>query len=169
MTHKIIIKGAWLHDAFTELESSNPDILTYSASPSKPHFSLAANGILGHTTIDFINNNKNVMESFFANVDTSHKYKFSLIRKAMRAMGQAVKASLRGDAPGVLSMQYLMETPEKGAPTFIDFRFVPMSEDLDEDGDDDGERSERESGEDVSGGDPSDGAGGVSDTVSIVL
>ncbi|KAF3932853.1 hypothetical protein ABW19_dt0209779 [Dactylella cylindrospora] len=137
MTHKIIIKGAWLHDAFQELDATSPEILTYSVSPHKPYFSLSGNGILSTVTVDF-SNNKNVLETFNANTDSSNKYKFSLIKKAMKAMGLATKASLRGDASGVLSMQYLIEMPEKGGagPIFIDFRFLPLNEEADEDGED---------------------------------
>lgn len=57
----------------------------------------------------------------------------------MRAMGVASKVSLRGDGEGVLSMQYLVEVGEKGAaPTFIDFRFLPLNHGDDYEDDEEG-------------------------------
>ncbi|KAK6338681.1 ssDNA endodeoxyribonuclease [Orbilia brochopaga] len=148
MTHKIILKAAWLHDALSELDSTTPETLTYTAtttsSSKKPHFSLSASGILSSATVELANN-KNIMETFSVTSDSMHRYKFALIRKAMKAMSVASKVSLRGDEPGVLSMQYLIEMPDKSsAPTFIDFRFLPLT---DEDGsDDDGDDGEETGG-----------------------
>ncbi|EWC43626.1 hypothetical protein DRE_01513 [Drechslerella stenobrocha 248] len=139
MTHKIILKAAWLHDALCELDSTAPDTLTYAASARKPHFSLSASGVLAQATVELANN-KNVMETFSVLVDSCNRYKFGLVRKAMKAMSVASKVSLRGDEPGVLSMQYLIEMPDKGGtPTFIDFRFLPLRP---EDGDGDGGEDE---------------------------
>ncbi|KAF3916067.1 hypothetical protein ABW21_db0207309 [Orbilia brochopaga] len=146
MTHKIILKAAWLHDALSELDSTSPETLTYAATTStsnksKPHFSLSASGILASATVELANN-KNIMETFSVMNDSLHRYKFALIRKAMKAMSVASKVSLRGDEPGVLSMQYLIEMPDKtSAPTFIDFRFLPLTDEdrSDDEADDDGE------------------------------
>ncbi|KAF3925224.1 hypothetical protein ABW20_dc0104285 [Dactylellina cionopaga] len=149
MTHKIILKAAWLHDALSELDTLSPETLTYSTSPSKPHFSLTATGILSKATVDF-SNNKNVMETFNVNVENCNRYKFGLVRKAMKAMSVASKVSLRGDEPGVLSMQYLIEMPDKGAaPTFIDFRFLPLTaEDSDDEQENDRDGSEEAADDD---------------------
>ncbi|KAK6539303.1 ssDNA endodeoxyribonuclease [Orbilia ellipsospora] len=154
MTHKIILKAAYLHDALSELDTLSPETLTYSTSPSKPHFSLTATGILSQGTVDF-SHNKNIMETFSVSVENCNRYKFALVRKAMRAMGVASKVSLRGDEMGVLSMQYLIEMPEKGgAPTFIDFRFLPLNEgDSSDDDRDDGRGGESD---DDGGGDGGD-------------
>ncbi|KAK6522816.1 ssDNA endodeoxyribonuclease [Arthrobotrys megalospora] len=134
LTHKIILKSAFLHDALLELDSLSPETLLYSVSPhKKPNFSLSATGILSSATIDFSANNKNVMETFLVNEACVGRYKFGLVRKAIKAMDYASKVSLRGDGEGVLSMQYLVEVGEKGAsPTFIDFRFLPLNDDDDE-------------------------------------
>lgn len=82
----------------------------------------------------------NVLESFQLSdpgdvLKTS--YKFSLIQKAARAMSVAMKVSIRVDTQGVLSLQFMVEvegsnTSEKGGmgkPNFVDFRFVPLVED----------------------------------------
>src|SRR5699024_6450674 len=45
ITLKIIMRSAWLHNAIQELTSTNPTILTVSASDSRfPFFSLSASG-----------------------------------------------------------------------------------------------------------------------------
>ncbi len=78
-------------------------------------------------------------------------YKFSLIQKAARAMSVATKVSVRVDTQGVLSLQFMIEVEGSGAPStgnnasgaagpgkvsFVDFRFVPLVEEDDEEGED---------------------------------
>ena len=92
------------------------------------------------------------------------RYRFDLIRKAARAMALASKVSVRQDRQGVLSLQFMIEIGGDGAAggnregsiayggggvtngaaagaaggqvTFVDFRFVPLiDEEEDEDGD----------------------------------
>jgi len=75
-------------------------------------------------------------------------YKFDLIQKAARAMALASKVSVRQDRQGVLSLQFMIEVNEgvpgtsnggvadsMGHVSFVDFRFVPL---VDEDEDDHG-------------------------------
>lgn len=68
-------------------------------------------------------------------------YKFSFIQKAARAMSVATKVSVRADTQGVLSLQFMIEVegPNSGAAanetakiSFVDFRFVPLVEDEDD-------------------------------------
>jgi cell cycle checkpoint protein len=70
-------------------------------------------------------------------------YKFSLIQKAARAMSVATKVSIRVDAQDVLSMQFMVEVDGSGGAgsgdsaakvSFVDFRFVPLVEDEEEQG-----------------------------------
>jgi cell cycle checkpoint protein len=73
-------------------------------------------------------------------------YKFSLIQKAARAMSVATKVSVRVDAQGVLSLQFMVEVENQGGGigsgsgtgtakvSFVDFKFVPLVEDEDEEG-----------------------------------
>ncbi|KAF1851509.1 Rad1-domain-containing protein [Cucurbitaria berberidis CBS 394.84] len=89
----------------------------------------------------------NLLETFqLLDPDTvlRSSYKFSLIQKAARAMSVATKVSIRVDDQGVLSLQFMVEV-EGGASgvgtssgggkvSFIDFRFVPLVEDGDEEG-----------------------------------
>ena len=44
-------------------------------------------------------------------------------------MAIASKVSIRGDNAGVLSMQFMIEH-EGGNPSFIDFRFLPLTSDV---------------------------------------
>ncbi|KAK2738760.1 ssDNA endodeoxyribonuclease [Myotisia sp. PD_48] len=79
------------------------------------------------------------------------RYRFALVRKALRAMGVASKVSIRGDQQGVLSLQFMIELGGEGvengssmgepatAPgkpctnvSFIDFRFVPLVDEVNE-------------------------------------
>jgi cell cycle checkpoint protein len=94
-------------------------------------------------------------------------YKFSLIQKAARAMNVATKVSIRADTQGVLSLQFMIEVEGSGSGaqtgaasgkvSFVDFRFVPLVEEDDEEveGGDvdetimhDGLGSDRDSGDD---------------------
>jgi cell cycle checkpoint protein len=80
------------------------------------------------------------------------RYKFDLLKKAGKAMALASKVSMRQDLQGVLSMQFMIEldtaTADQknregaygGVPqtnlakaSFVDFRFVPLLDDEDED------------------------------------
>ena len=59
-------------------------------------------------------------------------------------MSVATKVSIRADAQGVLSLQFMIEM-EGGKVSFVDFRFVPQIED-DEDADDEGNETMLEDG-----------------------
>ncbi|KAJ9263434.1 hypothetical protein DTO212C5_7619 [Paecilomyces variotii] len=94
-------------------------------------------------------------------VRVKQNYRFALIRKAARAMAVANKVSIRGDVQGVLSLQFLIDLGDGGGTTggvqppggfagnvsFVDFRFVPLVDDgeeqyEEEDGDEEGEEVE---------------------------
>lgn len=84
------------------------------------------------------------------------RYKFDLIKKAGRAMALASKVSMRQDKHGVLSLQFMIEVgestvggtresneptginaggPPSGSVAFVDFRFVPLADEDDEEAD----------------------------------
>ncbi|KMP00469.1 ssDNA endodeoxyribonuclease [Coccidioides immitis] len=52
---KIIMRSLWLHNAIMELDSTNPSVLTITASPKKaPYFALSASGgPFGESTVEF--------------------------------------------------------------------------------------------------------------------
>jgi cell cycle checkpoint protein len=97
-----------------------------------------------------------VTETFLVNPPSkarvSQRYRFALVRKALRAMAAASKVSIRGDRQGVLSLQFMIELGSGGgngdnagggAVTaggrlagnvgFVDFRFVPLVDDEESD------------------------------------
>ena len=106
-----------------------------------------------------------VTETFLVH-PPSHKsrvkqsYRFSLLRKALRAMALSSKVSIRCDRQGVLSTQFMIELGEgtssdasaTGAPqpartsadnvSFVDFKFVPLVDDEDSEEEEEGAASE---------------------------
>lgn len=136
---KIIMPSTWLHDAVSELASTNSDSLVVNASSvSAPYFCLAGHGgPFGDSTVDFAPELKTdalsesgkrrkqpqVTETFtVAAPQGSHgrvrqTYKFDLIKKAGNAMKAAAKVSIRQDSNGVLSLQFMIEAmdPQIGA------------------------------------------------------
>jgi len=98
------------------------------------------------------------------------RYKFEMIKRAGRAMALASKVSIRQDLQGVLSLQFMIDLgdgaavmnggrrgdsdgplgapPTPGSVAFVDFRFVPLVGDEDDDA-----TSESVSGDKVDGGD----------------
>ncbi|WEW57647.1 checkpoint clamp complex protein Rad1 [Emydomyces testavorans] len=185
---KIVMRSLWLHNAIMELDSTNPTVLTLSASPKEePYFALSASGgPFGESTVEFSVDKEldgsadpayksfnedgsskqpkrhklapSVAETFLVHPPSSkssvrQRYRFALIRKAVRAMAVSSKVSVRGDRQGVLSMQFMIELSDSSSssdgPTrqlqtsgrnmpenvnFVDFRFVPL---VDEEEDDD--------------------------------
>ncbi|KAL1969568.1 hypothetical protein VTN77DRAFT_9006 [Rasamsonia byssochlamydoides] len=196
---KIIMRSAWLHNAVTELDATNPSVLTISASAKRePFFALSGSGgPFSESTVEFSVEKDGergsslshahhkvltedgstsrpqpkkaklaptVTETFLVNPPSSmghrvkQNYRFSLIRKATRAMAVASKVSIRGDRQGVLSLQFMIELGGNdnsggtsggvlpsggfgGNVSFVDFRFVPL---VDED---EGEAEEYDDGE----------------------
>lgn len=75
-----------------------------------------------------------------------------MVKSAAKAMVAATKVSIRGDDQGVLSLQFMIEVENTNGAgvSFIDFRFVPFLAEDNEDGDEDGEGSESEHGNEIS-------------------
>jgi cell cycle checkpoint protein len=163
LAFKTIMRGSWLYDAIVELSSTSPDKLTMYAKMvrGKPFFALSSTGTLGSARVEFNNQPPrssfraaamnedanappaNLLETFQLSDETTllrQSYKYTYIQKAARAMSVASKVSVRVDAQGVLSMQFMIEVdPAAGGGTskvsFVDFRFVPLVDDEDEGGD----------------------------------
>ncbi len=198
LTLKIIMRSTWLHDAITELASTNPTILTLTASSHiAPLFALeGAGGPFGDSMVDFQPDPSRTQKSDLSFNGTEQdgkakaplvsetftvlpgsgtrgrirqRYKFAHIQKAARAMELASKVCIRCDKQGVLSLQFMIElsgdaisvgparnadrTNGAGGPivesgngggrvSFVDFRFVPLiDEEDDEEGSDEAEES----------------------------
>ncbi|KAL8821882.1 MAG: hypothetical protein Q9223_000180 [Gallowayella weberi] len=131
---KIIMRSSWLYDAVNELSSTSPSRLTIAASPSAPYLVLSCNGPVGSAAVEF-GKDQQLLETFQVPKRTVNTYKHSLIKSATRAMLIASKVSIRGDAQGVLSFQFMIEVegPLGVGVSFVDFRFVPFLPEEDED------------------------------------
>ena len=156
---KTILRSSYLLDAINELSAMNPAHLTVLASPntgSRANLSLSASGALGSATVDFattptsaFETSPPVLETFHCPAQTRASFNFSLLKSAQRAMAAGTKVSLRLDAAGVLSLQFLVEVEPSSSSTggsggggaeavaFVDFRIVPLIE-----GEDDGDSEE---------------------------
>ncbi|KAH8723193.1 Rad1/Rec1/Rad17 [Phaeosphaeriaceae sp. PMI808] len=165
---KTIIPSPYLYSALTELSSTSPSKLSLVAKfvGGKPYFALSATGTLGEARVEFNNREEGgagrrgggnredgeeghgaVLETFqLADVEGGVRasYGFALVQRAARAMGVAAKVSVRVDAQGVLSMQFMVAMEGGAGPgaggaevSFVDFCFVPLVDDEDDDDDDD--------------------------------
>jgi cell cycle checkpoint protein len=159
LAFKTIMRGTWLSDAISELSSTSPEKLTMYAKMvrGKPFFALSSSGTLGSARVEFNNEPRpsafrtpaptngddaseppaSLLETFqLSDPDDILRstYKFSMIQKAARAMSVSTKVSVRADTQGVLSLQFMVEVEgtEGGKVSFVDFRFVPLVEDEDD-------------------------------------
>ncbi|KAG8425571.1 checkpoint clamp complex protein Rad1 [Metarhizium acridum] len=136
MSFKIIMSSRSLLDCLAEISPTAPDKLAIMASKTSPFLSLAGSGDLGSSAVDFARG-RDLLETFTIADRWAQTYKFDFIKNSTEAMRIANKVSLRGDAQGVLSLQFMVEM-EGGKRSFLDFRFVPFitydEEDEDENG-----------------------------------
>ncbi|KAK1470569.1 repair protein Rad1/Rec1/Rad17 [Colletotrichum cuscutae] len=140
LSFKIIMQARYLLDALAELAPTGPSRLTISASKNQPYLSLSGAGDLGSSSVDFAKG-RELLETFSIQDRWTQTYKFDLIKSSSEAMRIASKISFRGDAQGVLSLQFMVEV-EGGGVSFLDFRFVPFithEDDEDEEGQDEDE------------------------------
>lgn len=137
---KTIMRSVHLGDAISELASANPTTLSLLASPNAPYLSLSASGPLGSATVEF-DKDPQLLETFQCATKFITSYSFAHVKAAYRAMASATKVSVRADAQGVLSLQFLIEVETaaqaegKEAVAFVDFRIVPLVEGEAEGGD----------------------------------
>jgi cell cycle checkpoint protein len=138
LAFKTIMRGTWLYDAVSELSSTSPEKLTllgsarveFNNTPTRPPLPT-------NPPPDAPPPPANLLETFQLSDPTATfraSYKFSLIQRAARAMSVATKVSVRVDEQSVLSLQFMIEV-EAGKVSFVDFRFVPLVEDEEGEGD----------------------------------
>ena len=153
---RAILRSSALLDAITELAALNPPALTIAAStpPAPPAMRLAAAGPWGSAAIDFVpaddattpSEHQPVLQTLESRAHDDDggdgngaraSFRFALVRHAQRAMAAAVKVSVRLDAQGVLSLQFMIpvEAAAGGGGsggsgsdgvTFVDFTVVPL-------------------------------------------
>jgi cell cycle checkpoint protein len=147
---KVIMKASYLHDAITELSSTNPASLTLTGSSSS--FTLSAASTLGSAVVKFDRDSQanghastnpeqekqgnGLLETFLVPGTFSQSYKFSHVANAKKALAAATKVSVRADEQGVLSLQFMVENLEAGGVSFVDYRFVPLVKEDQEGGSD---------------------------------
>jgi cell cycle checkpoint protein len=153
---KIIMGASYLSDAITELSTSAPDRLSITATDKT--LTLSASGDTGSAIIQFHRETKwnrdptassaaigvsmdeasaaapGVLETFSVpNGTFDQSYKFSHIATTKRALSSAIKVSIRGDMQGVLSLQFMIENLEGSGVSFVDYRFIPLIKEDEED------------------------------------
>ncbi|ESK88266.1 cell cycle checkpoint protein rad1 [Moniliophthora roreri MCA 2997] len=151
---KIILKSSWLKEALSEIDSfcdkltffgnppeeNNTDGMTTKqkrqANLKRPIFRIQAIGTLGTTEMDYYND-RDVLETFECPGPVSFSYRLAHIMRAMRALQTSIKASLRIDQEGLLSLQFLMPAqPSRrngavtGSTNFIEFRCLALDEEV---------------------------------------
>jgi cell cycle checkpoint protein len=141
LTFKIIMQAKWLLDGLSELAPMTPTRITITAMPTAPFLRLSSSGSLGSASVDF-SSGRDLLETFSVREKWAQSFKFELVKSASEAMRIASKVSFRGDGQGVLSLQFMVEV-EGGVASFLDFRFIPYTENSLED-----EVSESEGNED---------------------
>lgn len=161
---KTITRASVLADAIQELAASGPPAaMLLVASPRGAPF-LSFTGLdlpLGSACVEF-SRDKDLLETFLCPARFEAKYAFERVRAAYRAACSASKVSLRVDAQGVLSMQFLIDVDgivgetggvgsrERERVAFVDFRIVPLVDDED--------RAQLGAGSGAEDGDEDDGA-----------
>ncbi|GAO13756.1 uncharacterized protein UV8b_01598 [Ustilaginoidea virens] len=136
LAFKVIMPSRSLLDSLAEISPAAPDKLSIVASKTSPFLTLTGTGHLGSCAVDFARG-RDLLETFTIADRWCQTYKFDFIRNSTEAMRVANKISLRGDAQGVLCLQFMVDM-EGGKPSFLDFRFVPCIMSDDEDSDDGG-------------------------------
>ncbi|KAI1360936.1 DNA repair exonuclease rad1 [Xylaria arbuscula] len=123
LSFKVIMQARWLLDSLSELAPLSPARIAISALPNAPYLKLASGGAISSASVDF-SNGRDLLETFSVREPWVQSFKFDLVKSASEAMRIATKVSFRGDAQGVLSLQFMVEG-EGGLVSFLDFRFVP--------------------------------------------
>jgi cell cycle checkpoint protein len=139
VTFKIIMPSRSLLDSLAEISPISPMRLNITASKTSPYLTLSGSGDIGSSTVDFARG-REVLEIFNIQQRWSQSFKFDLIKNSTEAMRIASKLSVRGDAQGVLSLQFMVDV-EGGKKSFLDFRFVPYLKDLEDDDEEDEEEA----------------------------
>ena len=125
-----IMQSRFLLDSLAEISPTAPVRLTITATKAPPYLNIAGIGDLGKSAIDFARG-RELFEKFQITDQWSQSYKFDFIKNSSEAMRIATKVCVRGDGPGVLSLQFMVEM-DAGKMSYLDFRFVPYIQHEDE-------------------------------------
>ncbi|KAI8918707.1 repair protein Rad1/Rec1/Rad17-domain-containing protein [Entophlyctis helioformis] len=120
---KIIMKSDWLKTAFEELDATASD-LQLTIAPQHPFMCISATGLAGESTLEYPRDTQ-VLESFHCSELSTNKYKFSMLQPCMRALAMSNKTSVRVNAKGILSLQFMIQLTTTHF-SFVDYIVLPM-------------------------------------------
>lgn len=122
----IIMKSHWLSDVFADLDVSS-ELLKMHISPDRPYFRLSTDGNAGTSQVD-CPKESGLVESFQCEQTLINRYRLSLLKPSEKALSLSHKISIRMNAWGVLSIQYLVQADD-GQNIFIEFLCLPSEDD----------------------------------------
>ncbi|PKK19919.1 RAD1 checkpoint DNA exonuclease, partial [Columba livia] len=122
VVNKIILQSEGLREAFAELDMTS-EVLQITMSPDKPYFRLSTFGNAGSAHLDYPKDS-DLMEAFHCNQTQTNRYKISLLKPSTKALALSCKVSIRTDAQGFLSLQYMIRN-EDGQICFVEYYCCP--------------------------------------------
>ncbi|XP_077988567.1 cell cycle checkpoint protein RAD1-like [Glandiceps talaboti] len=131
--NKIIMKSECLKEAFSELDMTS-EVLQILMSPDKPYLRLSTFGNAGSTHADYPKDS-DMVESFQCTQTQTNRYKLTLLKPSVKALGLSSKISIRTDYRGFLSLQYMIRNDD-GQVCFVEYYCSP-DEELEDDNDGD--------------------------------
>ncbi|XP_057295148.1 cell cycle checkpoint protein RAD1-like [Hydractinia symbiolongicarpus] len=127
--NKIIMQSAGLKDAFQELDMTS-DVIQILMSPEAPFFRISTFGNSGSAHVDYPKDSE-MMETFECQQTQSNRYKTSLMKPSTKALLLSNKVSVRMDARGFLSLQYMILN-DNGQVCFVEYLCAPNEDDEEE-------------------------------------
>ncbi|NXY87705.1 RAD1 protein, partial [Alcedo cyanopectus] len=122
VVNKIILQSEGLREAFAELDMTS-EVLQITMSPDKPYFRLSTFGNAGSAHLDYPRDS-DLMEAFHCNQTQTNRYKISLLKPSTKALAISCKVSIRTDAQGFLSLQYMIRNDD-GQICFVEYYCCP--------------------------------------------
>ncbi|NXK83326.1 RAD1 protein, partial [Amazona guildingii] len=122
VVNKIILQSEGLREAFVELDLTS-EVVQITMSPDKPYFRLSTFGNAGSAHLDY-SKDSDLMEVFHCNQTQTNRYKISLLKPSAKALSLSCKVSIRTDAQGFLSLQYMIRN-EDGQICFVEYYCCP--------------------------------------------
>ncbi|NWZ59406.1 cell cycle checkpoint protein RAD1 isoform X1 [Haliaeetus albicilla] len=122
VVNKVILQSEGLREAFAELDMTS-EVLQITMSPDKPYFRLSTFGNAGSAHLDYPRDS-DLMEAFHCNQTQTNRYKISLLKPSTKALALSCKVSIRTDAQGFLSLQYMIRN-EDGQICFVEYYCCP--------------------------------------------
>ncbi|XP_064295719.1 cell cycle checkpoint protein RAD1 [Phalacrocorax carbo] len=122
VVNKIILQSEGLREAFAELDMTS-EVLQITMSPDKPYFRLSTFGNAGSAHLDYPRDS-DLMEAFHCSQTQTNRYKISLLKPSTKALALSCKVSIRTDAQGFLSLQYMIRN-EDGQICFVEYYCCP--------------------------------------------